>query len=71
MRTLAFLLLLLGCAHVKDDQTLCAESRGLRCLTRIVCTMDATRGCRTCLCEAAAVEGPDGKPQPAPATDPH
>jgi len=67
MRTLPALLLLFGCAHVKDDQTICAESRGVRCLPQTVCTMDAARGCRVCQCAPASVEGPDGKPQPPPA----
>jgi len=64
MRILLLLLALCGCAHVQEDQTVCAESRGVRCLTRTICAMDERRGCRVCHCEAAAVEGPDGKPQP-------
>jgi hypothetical protein len=64
------LLALCACAHVTQDQTVCPESRDVRCLTRTVCTMDASRGCRVCQCEAASVEGPDGKPQPPPAAEP-
>ncbi|MGZ6143623.1 MAG: hypothetical protein ACXWLM_09800 [Myxococcales bacterium] len=58
------LLLVLGCAHLKDDSTVCAESRGLRCLTREICAMDEKRGCQVCRCEAATGIGPDGKPTP-------
>ena len=65
MRIVA-LLLLLGCAHLKDDSTVCPESRSLRCLTREICAMDEKRGCKVCRCEAAAVMGPDGKPMPPP-----
>lgn len=65
MRSAALLLVLaLGCAHLKDDRTVCPESRNLRCLTREVCATDAARGCQVCRCEAAAVTGPDGKPAP-------
>jgi len=70
MRKLLLLLALCACAHVNQDQTVCPESRDLRCLTRTICALDEARGCRVCRCEAAAVEGPDGKPQPPPATDP-
>jgi hypothetical protein len=69
MRRLLFLLALCACAHVPQDQTVCPESRDVRCLTRTTCAMDAARGCRVCQCEAAAAEGPDGKPQLPPATD--
>ena len=57
-------LLALSCAHLRDDRTVCAESRGLRCLTRTVCAMDSARGCQVCRCEAATATGPDGKPMP-------
>jgi hypothetical protein len=67
---MVLLLALCGCAHLTQDQTVCPESRDVRCLTRTVCSMDASRGCRVCRCEAASVEGPDGKPQPPPANDP-
>ncbi len=58
------LALLLGCAHLRDDKTVCPESRNVRCLTREVCAIDEARGCQVCRCEAAAVTGPDGKPAP-------
>ena len=64
MRTMLLLLALCGCATLKEDQTVCAESRDVRCLTRTLCAMDTQRGCRVCHCEAASTEGPDGKPQP-------
>jgi len=66
MRTLLLLLALCACAHLKEDQTVCQESRDVRCLGRTACTMDAARGCRVCRCEAVSTEGPDGRPQPPP-----
>jgi hypothetical protein len=54
----------LACAHLKEDKTVCAESRGLRCLTREICAMDEQRGCQVCRCESAMNLGPDGKPAP-------
>jgi hypothetical protein len=62
---MVLLLLFLGCAHLKDDQTVCAESRAMRCLTRTICAMDRDRGCQVCRCEAVTGTGPDGKPAPA------
>ncbi len=56
------LALLLGCAHLRDDKTVCPESRNVRCLTREVCAIDEARGCQVCRCEAASATGPDGKP---------
>ncbi len=65
MRSAMLLLLAaVGCAHLRENETVCPESRNQRCLTREVCAMDEKRGCRVCRCEAAAVTGPDGKPAP-------
>jgi hypothetical protein len=64
MRGALLLAAVLGCAHMNDDRTVCPESRNLRCLTREICAMDEKRGCQVCRCEAAAVQGPDGKPAP-------
>ena len=49
MRILLLLLAFCGCAHVQEDQTVCAESRGVRCLTRTVCAMDERRAIKTLL----------------------
>ncbi len=72
MRALLLLLpALLACATVKDDKTVCPESRNVRCATPIRCAMDQSRGCQVCRCESAAPEGPDGKPglPPKPGSD--
>lgn len=63
MRALCLLLAALaGCATLRDDQTVCPESRELRCATRTQCAWDRDRGCRVCQCESAAPPGSDGKP---------
>lgn len=64
-------LLALGCAHVKEDKTVCAEYRGMRCLAGAVCAMDKARGCQVCHCESVAPQGRDGNPtlSPPPGTD--
>ena len=71
MRSLLLLAALLcGCATLKDDKTVCPESRALRCATPVRCAMDRDRGCQVCRCESAAPEGPDGKPGLPPKPDP-
>ncbi|MGZ6123348.1 MAG: hypothetical protein ACXWLR_00205 [Myxococcales bacterium] len=72
MRVLLLVLCALcSCATPKGDQTVCPEYRGLRCATRISCSMDRARGCQVCQCESAAPQGPDGKPglPPPPGSD--
>jgi hypothetical protein len=61
------LLLLAGCATLKNDQTVCPESRSLRCGTNEVCTFDNQRGCRVCRCdEPLKVSNPDRPALPPP-----
>jgi len=62
---------LCACATLKNDETVCAESRDLRCATRVSCAMDRARGCKVCRCESAAPAGADGKPglPPPPGSD--
>jgi hypothetical protein len=55
MRVLAFFLgifVIVGCAHT-NSQTVCSESRGLKCMTAPQCAMDAARGCQVCSCSPA------------------
>jgi hypothetical protein len=73
MRSLLLVLAALtcACATLKNDKTVCPESRDLRCATRVTCAMDHARGCQVCQCESAAPQGPDGKPglPPPPGSD--
>jgi hypothetical protein len=63
MRIAAPLLLLAtACATLSQDKTVCPESRETRCLTKTVCSMNESRGCQVCRCEAASADGPDGRP---------
>jgi hypothetical protein len=50
----AILISLAGCAHQKDDLTVCPEHRDLRCLGDTICTMDNSRGCQVCRCDSVA-----------------
>ena len=71
MRALLLLLAALsGCATLRNDETVCPESRNLRCATRVQCAQDSARGCRVCQCESAAPPGSDGKPGLPPPPDP-
>ena len=58
----SLLALSLGCAHVKDDKTVCTEYRAMRCVAGAVCAMDKARGCQVCHCESVAPQGRDGNP---------
>jgi hypothetical protein len=62
MRITALLVLLTACATSREDKTVCTEYRETRCLTKTICSMDQSRGCQVCRCEAASVDGPDGRP---------
>lgn len=54
-------LALLACATLKNDQTVCAEYRDLRCAAGPVCNMNQARGCKVCQCENVMGRvGPDG-----------
>jgi hypothetical protein len=57
-----FLLALLACATMKNDQTVCAEYRGLRCMSTTSCSMDQSRGCKVCRCDPVSGTGADGNP---------
>jgi len=61
---------LCACATLNNDKTVCPEDRDLRCATQVICSMDEARGCQRCRCEAAAPQGPDGKPGLPPPPDP-
>ena len=55
MRWLALCALLAhgaGCATT-ITAGMCPEARKVRCMTRMVCTQDASRGCQVCACEPA------------------
>ncbi|MCA1826160.1 MAG: hypothetical protein ABR567_22295 [Myxococcales bacterium] len=68
---LLLLSVLLACAHMKDDKTVCAESRNVRCITRTTCAMDRDRGCQVCRCEAFPLESRgDGRMPPPIPPDP-
>jgi hypothetical protein len=56
------LLLLVSCATLKHDQTVCPEYRDLRCATEVTCSFDQSRGCRVCSCSPAS----DGVAVPPP-----
>jgi hypothetical protein len=64
MRPAAWLLALCAsCATLKDDKTVCAEYRDLRCAAATRCGLDRARGCQVCRCESVTGEvGPDGNP---------
>lgn len=48
------LALFLGaCAGPLAGQNVCPESRNTRCMTRMLCQPDPTRGCELCRCEDA------------------
>lgn len=55
---LLFLVVVLcsACAHLKDDQTVCAEYREMRCLAGTTCDYDKLRGCKVCQCRALSAE---------------
>ena len=55
----AMLAALAGCATMKNDKTVCAEYRGLRCASAPECSMDMARGCQVCQC-SPAVQGQEG-----------
>ncbi len=71
-RALALLVFLaLGsCAELAKDQTVCPEYRNLRCPAGATCSLDSTRQCRVCQCNAidtmAPVTGPDTNAPPPP-----
>jgi hypothetical protein len=50
MRLLVGVLLLVSCATLKKDKTVCPEYQNLRCVTEVQCSWDQTRGCRVCSC---------------------
>ena len=65
MKTLLALLALasLSCATMKDDQTVCAEYRSMRCMAGATCHLDKSRGCKVCQCESVSgAPGADGNP---------
>lgn len=64
------LIAMLSCATLKDDKTVCAEYRGMRCLAGTKCTMDKARGCQVCHCENVGQDGPDGRPALSPPPGP-
>jgi hypothetical protein len=41
-----------GCATT-PTAGMCPEARKVRCMTRMVCSRDASRGCQMCTCEPA------------------
>ena len=52
MRLLLLLVTLCSaCAHLKDDQTVCAEYRGMRCVGGTICAYDKLRECKVCQCQ--------------------
>jgi hypothetical protein len=48
----AALLALAACATTAKDQTICPEYRTMVCPAGATCSMDTTRGCRVCQCNA-------------------
>jgi hypothetical protein len=48
---LVFVLGLVGCASLSQDQTVCPEFRNLRCPNGASCSYDSTRACRVCQCD--------------------
>lgn len=63
MRWLLLLALCASCATLKNDATVCAEYRGLRCVAGTSCELDRARGCKVCRCDGVAgATGPDGNP---------
>ena len=50
------LFLVAGCATLSKDTSVCPEYRNLRCASGTVCSMDQTRGCRVCQCDAGDVQ---------------
>ncbi len=54
MRLRVFLLLAVAsCATLRNDATVCAEYRELRCAAGTSCSMDQARGCKVCQCAKA------------------
>ena len=67
-RVLAILLgaaALSGCAGHLNDTSMCPESRTLRCITPLECSLDDARGCRVCQCAPAGGADPYA-PNPLP-----
>jgi hypothetical protein len=61
------LLMIGGCAAMKKDTSVCPEYRNLRCGGDTICTMDQSRGCRVCRCQAPnwnKDQPPDNPPTP-------
>ena len=42
-----------SCATLKNDATVCAEYRDLRCAAGTDCSLDRARGCQVCQCARA------------------
>jgi hypothetical protein len=57
-----FLLSLAGCPS-RPSSGACPESRGTRCLTRMICSRDVARGCLVCACEPALKNNADRSEQ--------
>ncbi|GEJ58689.1 hypothetical protein AMYX_34300 [Anaeromyxobacter diazotrophicus] len=56
--------LFVGCAHFKDAEAVCEDSRGLRCLTAPECSFDRARGCEVCQCRPLSERGGPLMPPP-------
>lgn len=54
-----------GCGSYLSDTSMCPESRTLRCITPLECSLDDARGCRVCQCAAAGQVAP-ATPNPLP-----
>ncbi|MBI2892418.1 MAG: hypothetical protein HYY06_02635 [Deltaproteobacteria bacterium] len=68
LRALA-LMALGACATLRNDTTVCPESRDLRCGTDPVCSYDEARQCRVCRC-AAPFHADPADPAPMPGSEP-
>jgi hypothetical protein len=65
-----FLLLALGCSHesaeqrARREQSLCPESRSMRCIAGKQCSYDRERKCEVCQCEQMLGTPPEAPNSP-------